>query len=95
MGNSVGWRGKTGTIYASNLRLYMQNVSEEEWIMAARTVQWRPPMPWWTMRDHTEEELRAMYQYIRSLTPIGPPAPTFLPPNQEPPRPYNQMPDMS
>jgi len=95
MGNPVGWRGKKGTIYASNLRLYVQSLSEEVWIHAARTVQWRPPMPWWSMRDHTDDELKAMYQYIRSLTPLGEPAPAFLPPDQEPPRPYVQLPDMS
>lgn len=95
MGNPVGWRGKKGTIYATNLRLFVQNLSEEGWVQAARTIQWRPPMPWWSMRDHTEEELKAMYQYIRSLTPVGQPAPAFLSPDQEPPRPYNQLPDMS
>ena len=95
MGNPVGWRSKHGTTYASNLRLFVQNLSEEGWIQVVRTVQWRPPMPWWSMRDHSEEELRAMYHYIRSLTPVGQPTPAFLPPDQEPRRPYNQLPDMS
>lgn len=35
------------------------------------------------------------YHYICSLTPVGPPAPSFLPPDQAPPRPYQQLPDMS
>jgi len=95
MGNPVGWRGKAGTSYAPNLRLYVQNLSEEGWVQVARTVQWRPPMPWWSMRDHTEDELKAMYHYIRSLTPVGQPAPSFLPADQVPPRPYQQLPDMS
>ena len=95
MGNPVGWRGKKGTTYASNLRLFVQNLSEEDWIQVVRTVEWRPPMPWWSMRDHTEDELKAMYHYIRSLTPVGQPAPSFLPPDQVPPRPYQQLPDMS
>ena len=94
-GNPVGWRGKKGTTYASNLRLFVQNLSEEDWIQVTRTVQWRAPMPWWSMRDHTDEELRAMYRYIRSLTPVGQPAPPFLPPDQVPPRPYQQLPDMT
>jgi mono/diheme cytochrome c family protein len=95
MGNPVGWRGKAGTTYATNLRLYMQNLSEEGWIQAARTVESRRPMPWWSLRYTTDEDLRAMYHYIRSLTPLGQPAPAFLPSDQVPPRPYTQLPDMS
>ena len=29
MGNPVGWRSKQGTTYGTNLRLYVQNLSEE------------------------------------------------------------------
>jgi hypothetical protein len=36
-----------------------------------------------------------MYHYIRSLKPFGKPAPDFLPPDKRPPRPYQQLPDMS
>lgn len=95
MGNPVGWRSKNGTTYALNLRLYMQNLSEEGWIQAARTVQSRPPMPWWSLRDTTDDDLKAMYWYIRSLVPAGQPAPAFLPPDQTPRPPYAQLPDMS
>lgn len=95
MGNPVGWLGKKGTTYAPNLRLFVQNLSEESWIQVVRTVEWRPPMPWWSMRDHTDEELAAMYHYIRSLKPVGQPAPSYQPPDQMPPRPYQQLPDMS
>ena len=94
-GNPVGWRSKLGTTYAPNLRLFVQNMSEKDWIQIVRTVEWRPPMPWWSMRDHTDDELRAMYQYMRSLKPAGKPAPAFLPPDQVPSRPYQQLPDMS
>ena len=76
-------------------RLFVQNLSEDGWLHVARTIQTRPPMPWWSLRDTTDDDLRAMYQYIRSLTPAGPPAPSFLPPDQVPPRPYQQLPDMS
>lgn len=95
MGNPVGWRGKSGTTYASNLRLFVQSLSEEGWLQVARTIQSRPPMPWWSLRDTTDEDLKAMDHYIRSLRPAGQPAPGFLPPDQVPPRPYNQSPDMS
>jgi mono/diheme cytochrome c family protein len=94
-GNPVGWRGKQGTTYASNLRLFLQPLSEDGWVHVARTIKTRAPMPWWSLRDTSDEDLRAMYRYIRSLTPVGPPAPSFLPPEQAPPRPYQQLPDMS
>ncbi|MGZ8264492.1 MAG: c-type cytochrome [Burkholderiales bacterium] len=94
-GNPVGWRSKNGTTYASNLRLFVQNLSAQDWIRVMRSVEWRAPMPWWSIRDHTDEELMAMYHYIRSLKPLGTPAPSFLPPDQAPTRPYQQLPDMS
>lgn len=31
-GDSIGWRGPWGTTYASNLRLYMRTLSEDQWI---------------------------------------------------------------
>ncbi len=95
MGNPVGWRSKKGTTYATNLRLYFQNLSEDGWLQVARTAQPRAPMPWWSLRDTSDEDLRAMYRYIKSLTPLGEPAPSFLPPDQVPARPYQQLPDMS
>ena len=95
MGNPIGWRSKKGTTYATNLRLYVQNLSEEGWLQVARTAQSRAPMPWWSLRDTSEDDLKAMYRYIRSLAPLGEPAPSYLPPDQVPPRPYQQLPDMS
>ena len=95
MGNPVGWRSKQGTTYGTNLRLYVQNLSEEGWIQAVRNGRPRAPMPWWSLRDTSEDDLRAMYRYIRSLAPLGEPAPAFLPPDQVPTRPYQQLPDMS
>ncbi len=58
-GDSIGWRGPWGTTYASNLRLYMQNLSEEQWIQVSRAVEFRPPMPWFVLREMTDEDLRA------------------------------------
>ena len=95
MGNPLGWRSKQGTTYGTNLRLYLQNLSEEGWIQAVRNAQPRAPMPWWSLRETSDDDLRAMYRYIRSLTPLGQPAPAFLPADQVPPRPYQQLPDMS
>ena len=84
-GNPVGWRIKQGTSYAINLRLFVQNLGVDDWLRTVRTVQSRAPMPWWSLRETSEPDLRAIYAYIRSLTPLGESAPAFLPANQVPP----------
>jgi mono/diheme cytochrome c family protein len=87
-GDSMGWRGPWGTTYASNLRLYMQNLSEAQWITVSRSVEFRPPMPWFVLREMTEQDLRAIYRFIRHLGPAGEPAPSYVPPGQEPKKPF-------
>lgn len=87
-GDTIGWRGPWGTTYASNLRLYFHNLSEEQWIRIARSVEFRPPMPWFVLREMKEQDLRAIYQFIRHLGPAGELAPAYVPPNQEPNRPF-------
>jgi hypothetical protein len=92
VGDQLGWRGGWGTTYPANLRLYMQTVSEDEWVKAAKTKELRPPMPWFALRDMTEQDLRAFYRFTRSLGPAGQPAPAYVPPGQEPKGPYVQFP---
>jgi len=91
-GDSLGWRGPWGTTYPVNLRLYMQNISEKDWLTKARTLETRPPMPWFNLRKMSDADLRAIHRYIRSLGPAGDPAPAFVPPNQEPRPPYVTFP---
>jgi len=83
-GDSLGWRGPWGTTYPTNLRLYLATMSEEDWVRKARTLNSRPPMPWFAVRDMTEQDVRAIYRYVRALGPAGKPAPAFLPPDREP-----------
>lgn len=92
IGDRLGWRGPWGTTYASNLRLYMQGVSEEQWVKIAHTAQYRPPMPWFALRDMSGRDLRAIYRFIKHLGPAGEAAPTYLPPDQEPRGPFVQFP---
>ncbi|MGC4095888.1 MAG: hypothetical protein QM706_02115 [Nitrospira sp.] len=87
-GDAMGWRGPWGTTYPSNLRLSMQKLSEDQWIKVSRSVEFRPPMPWFVLREMTEQDLRAIYRFIRNLGPAGEPAPAYVPPDQEPPKPY-------
>jgi mono/diheme cytochrome c family protein len=92
MGDTLGWRGPWGTTYATNLRLYMANLSEAQWIQRAKTVETRPPMPWFILRDMTNEDLAAIYHYVRSLGAAGEPAPAYVPAGKEPGTPYVMFP---
>lgn len=88
VGNRLGYRSPVGTTYPTNLRLYVQDMTEETWLVIARNKRMRPPMPFWSLRDTTDDDLRAMFRFIRKLGPAGQPAPAFLPPEQAPPQPY-------
>jgi mono/diheme cytochrome c family protein len=93
VGDALGWRGPWGTTYAANLRLYMNGMTEAQWLATARGLRSRPPMPWFALRDMSDEDLRAIYRYVRSLGPGGTPAPAYVPPDRTPPPPYVQFPD--
>jgi mono/diheme cytochrome c family protein len=92
IGDRLGWRGPWGTTYAANLRQYMQDLTEAQWVTKAKALETRPPMPWANVRAMTTQDLRAMYRYIRHLGPGGDPAPAYLPPDKEPPPPYVAFP---
>ena len=91
-GDALGWRGPWGTTYPVNLRLYMQKVSEKEWVDAARHLTARPPMPYWSLNHMKDVDLRAVYRYVRALGPAGKEAPPFVPPGKEPKGPYVTFP---
>ncbi|HET7157501.1 MAG TPA: cytochrome C [Burkholderiales bacterium] len=88
LGNPVGFRLAAGTSYASNLRLTVQNFTEEQWVRYAKSAKTRPPMPWWSLHETSEQDLLAMYRYMKHLGPAGQPVPLFVPPDKEPPRPF-------
>ncbi|RXZ43595.1 cytochrome C [Crenobacter cavernae] len=92
IGDSLGWRGPWGTTYPSNLRRYVQEVSEGDWLKVARTAELRPPMPVPSLRAMSDADLKAIYRYIRSLGPAGPTAPAYQPPGEEPKGPVVQFP---
>ncbi|HSO05622.1 MAG TPA: c-type cytochrome [Pelomicrobium sp.] len=80
-GLSTGFQGPWGTTYPPNLRLKLRDLTEAQWLERARTAM-RPPMPWFNLRDMSDDDLRALYRYVRSLPPAGQPAPAFVPPGQ-------------
>lgn len=86
-GWSVGFRGPWGTSYPSNLRLTVRGMSEEQWLSFARAPR-LPPMPWFSLRDMTDEDLRSIYRFISDLGPKGERAPTAAAPGQPVSTPY-------
>ena len=91
-GDKVGWRGPWGTTYATNLRLYMRELSEEQWLHRARNLTTRPPMPWFEIQAMSDDDLRALYRYVRSLGAAGKPAPEYVLPLLTPRGPIVQFP---
>jgi mono/diheme cytochrome c family protein len=93
LGDSVlGFAGPWGTTYAPNLRNVAASMSEAEWVKFTRTLKVRPPMPWFTLNQWTESDLRALYRYIRQLGPPGEPVSAYLPPGQAAKGPVLQWP---
>jgi mono/diheme cytochrome c family protein len=90
LGQPVGFRGPWGVSYPANLRLTVQSVNEEEWLKFAR-VERLPPMPWFALRDMSDDDLRSMYRFIRSLGPKGARMPAPLAPNANVGTPYIQF----
>jgi mono/diheme cytochrome c family protein len=80
-GSAAGFHGYWGTSYPANVRLDFQTMTEYRWIEAVRTRAGHPPMVWEDLRALSDDDLRAIFQFIRSLGPAGVPAP-----NAEEPR---------
>jgi hypothetical protein len=60
-GDTFGWRGPWGTTYGSNLRILVDNLSEEQWVGMAKSFKARPPMPWFVANLH-----HLMYRPIKN-----------------------------
>lgn len=83
-GDHLGWRGPWGTTYPPNLRLFFANISESDWLALAHNAAYRPPMPSPVLRDMTDDDLRALYRFVRALGPAGEPAPAYVAPGIDP-----------
>jgi mono/diheme cytochrome c family protein len=92
-GDALGWSGPWGTTYSTNLRLLMQGLSREQWIAHARTMEPRPPMPWFNVRSMSDRDLAAIHAYVRHLGPAGTPAPAYVPAGQKPQGPAVRFPE--
>jgi cytochrome c553 len=71
-GNPVGYYGPWGTTYGKNLRQVVVSHTEDEWVDILRTAdhgQGNLPMPWHDASKFSEQDLRALYKYAKSLGP--------------------------
>jgi mono/diheme cytochrome c family protein len=87
LGQPVGFRGPWGVSYPANLRLTVQGMTEAEWLRFAR-VERLTPMPWFALRDMSDDDLRSLYRFVRSLGAKGERMPAALSPNANVGTPY-------
>ena len=87
-GSSVGFQGPWGTTYPANLLLVLSKMSEGEFVSYSRALKTRPPMPWFGLHAMTDNELRSIYQYVKSLGEPGEPAPDYVKPGEAPKTPF-------
>jgi len=87
LGSPVGFQGPWGTTYAANLRVVVGSMTESEWVAHARKER-LPPMPWFNLARMTDQDLKAIYAYVKSLGPVGVAAPAYVAPGGKVDTPY-------
>jgi mono/diheme cytochrome c family protein len=90
IGDSMGWQGPWGTTYPGNLRQLVQQMDEKTWLARARQPM-RPPMPSPSLQAMSDDDLKAIYHYVRSLGTKGQPVPAYVPPGGKVATPYLDM----
>lgn len=96
-GDQTAWAGPWGVSFATNLtpdeNTGIGSWSEDTFVKALKTGRHMgvarpilPPMPWTAMRHLSDEDLRSIYAYLRTVPPVHnrvpeplPPAPAALP----------------
>ena len=87
VGTAVGFQGPWGTTYPSNLRLVVSRLTEQQWLAHARA-QRLPPMPWFNVAKMTDDDLKSIYAYVRSLGEPGVAVPAYVAPGGKVSTPY-------
>ena len=88
---NTAYAGPWGISYASNLTpdqdTGMGNWKEDDFVQALKTGKHvgvarpiMPPMPWKALSHLTEDDLRAMFQYLRTVPPVHNRVPDYQPP---------------
>jgi Cytochrome c len=86
------WAGPWGVSYSANLTPDSTGIgswTEAQFMRAIREGKWQgldgtrpllPPMPWQELRRMTDEELSAIFAYLKSIKPVSNVVPLPLPP---------------
>lgn len=94
IGTLTAWSGPWGVSFAANLTPdpetgRLAGYTEEQFIKAMRTGRHKgqgreilPPMPWPWVAKRTDDDLKAMFAYLRSVKPVKNKVPDPLPPVQ-------------
>lgn len=88
IGVGIGYKGAWGTTYAANLRHLLSNKTETQWVTYAKRMRSKPPMPWYNVNAMSDDDLKAVYQFIRSLGDSDNVVPDELAPGVTPTTPY-------
>jgi mono/diheme cytochrome c family protein len=91
VGTNTAFAGPWGVTYAINLTPHTHGMAawtEEMFVKAMRTGKHMgesrpimPPMPWPNCGQMTDEDLKAMFAYLKSIPPINNVVPDYQPPN--------------
>jgi hypothetical protein len=91
-GDLTEWAGPWGVSYAANLtpdETGIGNWTEEQFILSLREGKYKglagsrtllPPMPWESFSQMTDDEIKAIFAYLKSIKPIKNLVPDVLPP---------------
>jgi hypothetical protein len=88
IGSNVGFMGPWGTTYPANLRAGVQGMEEKVWINYMKNLKTRPPMPFYDTSSISQDDMVAMYRFIKSLGPSANLVPAYVPPGEKPQTPY-------
>jgi mono/diheme cytochrome c family protein len=91
--NFSAWVGPWGISYAANLtpdnatgigalteEMFIKSIREGKWMGVGRPL--LPPMPWQGIGQMTDQDLKAMYAYLRTIKPIHNEVPQPTPPDK-------------
>ena len=88
----TSWVGPWGVSFAANLTPDSTGIGswkEEQFIYALREGIYKglkgsrpmlPPMPWHSIKNFTDDELKAIFAYLKTIKPINNAVPSYLPP---------------
>ena len=93
IGSTLGFRGTYGTVYPTNLRLLLNNMTEDEWLVLAKQMREDSPMAWIMLPKTVDQDLRAIYKFVKYLGPKGTPARSRLAAGVVPTTQYVNYPD--